>query len=226
MDQQTCFVLLLPPFIFFTIFILKHCQNRNQNLPPSPPSRPLTGHLHLLNIKKPFHIILASLSSHLGPIFSLRLGCKSFLIISSPSAVEDCFTTNDVVFANRPSSVAADHLTYNYSAYAWAPYGQLWRDLRRLTVVEQFSSRSLQRSAHIREEETLRILRRLRKESGTGRRFDLSHVISALSFNVRMRGIAGKLCVGEEEIGTEAGREILQSMRGMFSPIVLLGIMF
>ncbi|KAG6409250.1 hypothetical protein SASPL_132285 [Salvia splendens] len=224
MDHQTCFVLLLPPFIF-TLFILKHLsshqnQNQNQNLPPSPPSLPLIGHLHLL--KKPIHLTLASLSSHLGPIFSLRLGCKSFLIISSPSAIDECFTTNDVVFANRPSSLSGDHLTYNYSAYTWSPYGQLWRILRRLTVVELFSSRSLQRSAHIREEEMLRVLRRLRKESG--RRVDLNSLISAFSFNVVMRGIAGKLCVGEEEIGAEAGREILRSMRWMFSPTVSLGM--
>ncbi|KAG6383564.1 hypothetical protein SASPL_156679 [Salvia splendens] len=68
----------------------------------------------------------------------------------------------------------------------------------------------------------LRILRRLRKESG--KRVDLTNVIYAFSFNVVMRGITGKLIVGEEEIGTEAGREILQSMRGMFSPTVLMGM--
>ncbi|KAL1534196.1 cytochrome P450 81C13-like [Salvia divinorum] len=222
MDHQTYFLLLLPPLIFI-IFILKHfSSHQNKNHPPSPPSLPVIGHLHLLNLKNPLYLTLTSLSSLYGPIFSLRLGCKSFLIISSPSAVEESFTTNDVVFANRPTSVAGDHLTYNYSSYSWSPYGHLWRVLRRLTVVELFSSHSLQRSAHIREEEMLRILRLLRKESG--KRVDLNNVISTFSFNVVMRGIAGKLCVGEEEIGTEAGREILRWMRAMFSPTVLLGM--
>nr|AJD25195.1 cytochrome P450 CYP81C16 [Salvia miltiorrhiza] len=219
MENQSYFLVVMLPFVL-VILIFKHfSSHQSKNSPPSPPAVPLVGHLHL--IKNPLHLSLASLASRYGPIFSLRVGCKSFLVVSSPSAVEECFTKNDIVFADRPTSMAGDHLTYNYAAYTWSPYSHLWRVLRRMSVVQLFSSHSLQKSAQIREQEMLQILRLLHKESG--KKVDLNNLISTYSFNIVMRSIAGKRCVEEEEIGTEAGREILRQIRGLFSPTVLLG---
>ncbi|KAJ0085577.1 hypothetical protein Patl1_08872 [Pistacia atlantica] len=100
-----------------------------------------------------------------GPILHLRFGSKSILVVSSPSAVEECFTKNDIIFANRPRSSAGDHFTYNYTAFSWAPYGHLWRSLRRFSVVEVFSSNSLQKSSTILENEIARLLRQVLKQS-------------------------------------------------------------
>ncbi|KAK7822516.1 cytochrome p450 81d11, partial [Quercus suber] len=73
----------------------------------------------------------------------------SILIVSSPSAVEECFTKNDKIFANRPQTMAGDRLTYNCTAPVWAPYGHLWRNLRRVSTIEIFSHISLQKSSSL-----------------------------------------------------------------------------
>ncbi|KAL3613439.1 hypothetical protein CASFOL_042702 [Castilleja foliolosa] len=216
MDNLSYYLLLLIlPVVFFFFFIitLKKQSSSKLNSPPSPPSLPLIGHLHL--IKNALHLSLSSLSSQYGPVFSLRLGCKSFVVISSPSAVEECFTTNDVVFSNRPRSMGGDRLTYNYSAYVWSPYGHYWRTLRKLSVIELFSSHSLARSAETREEETRKIIRVLSKNRA--QKVDLNYLASVYTVNHMMRGVAGKSCVDEDEMVCETGRGKLEQVRGLFS---------
>ena len=89
--------------IFATFFlfykIIQSLKPNNKKLPPSPPSYPILGHLHLL--KPPFHRTLQSLAQRYGPIFSLQLGLQRALVVSSAWAAEECFSQNDVVFAKQ-----------------------------------------------------------------------------------------------------------------------------
>ncbi|XP_042445817.1 indolin-2-one monooxygenase-like [Zingiber officinale] len=98
--------------------------DRHQNhrrLLPSPPSFPILGHLHLLN--SPIHCHLAAISADHGPVVLLRFGSRPVLLVSSSSAVEECFTVHDVAFANRPRFLAGKILGYDFTAILWAPYG-------------------------------------------------------------------------------------------------------
>ncbi|CBI33746.3 unnamed protein product, partial [Vitis vinifera] len=88
-------------FLSFAFNIFLQRRRIHPHLPPSPPAIPILGHLHLL-LKPPIHRQLQSLSKKYGPIFSLRFGSSPVVIISSPSTVEECFTKNDIIFANRP----------------------------------------------------------------------------------------------------------------------------
>ncbi|KAL8487590.1 hypothetical protein ACS0TY_024054 [Phlomoides rotata] len=220
MENLSYYLVLVLPFVFFIIF---RYYSSASSLPPSPLALPLIGHLHL--IKDSLHLSLTSLSSRYGPILYLRLGCKSFLVVSSPSAVAECFTKNDIIFANRPRSMAADRLSYNYTAFGSISYGDLWRTLRRLSVVEMFSSHSLQKSALIREEEMHKIARVLHRVCrNEGQKVDLNNFISTYSFNIMMRVLAGKSCVGEEDIGSEVGKEAIKRLKETFVPALALGI--
>ncbi|CDP21125.1 unnamed protein product, partial [Coffea canephora] len=95
--------------LFFLLFsltlslLLFHKQRQRKTLPPSPPSLPIVGHLHLA--KQPLHKILKHLSDKYGPIFSLRFGNQLVVVISSPATVEKCFKKNNIIFANRPQSL-------------------------------------------------------------------------------------------------------------------------
>ncbi|CAA0819603.1 cytochrome P450- family 81- subfamily K-polypeptide 1 [Striga hermonthica] len=131
-----CYLLLLAlPLLSLFILLKKSSSRKSPNPPPSPRALPIIGHLHL--IKDPLHLSLASLSSRHGPIFSLRLGCRSFVVVSSPSAVEECFTKNDVVLSNRPRTMAGDRVTYNYTAYVWAPFNHVARAVAGKSLVEE-----------------------------------------------------------------------------------------
>ncbi|CBI19440.3 unnamed protein product, partial [Vitis vinifera] len=148
MDTSYCYILLF----LFIYFLTKHFFQSNKKLPPSPPlSLPIIGHLHLF--KKPLHRTFAKISNQYGPILFIRFGSRPVIIVSSPSAAEECFTKNDIVFANRPRLLAGKHLGYNYTTLTWAPYGQHWRNLRRIASLEILSSNRLQMFYDIRIDE-------------------------------------------------------------------------
>lgn len=202
-------------FFLSVIFIIKllYSHTHNQKLPPTPFSLPIIGHAHLF--KQPFHQTLETLSSQYGPIVYLKVGSRSILSISSPSLVEECFTKNDIIFANRPRTMAADHFAYNLTSPVWAPYGHLWRNLRRILAVEIFSQINLQRSSVVRQEEVHSLLRQIFRVSNRGpQRLELRYLFSLLLFNIMMRMVAGKPCVGEEAAASmDVGKQHLKEVK-------------
>ncbi|KAB1220301.1 Cytochrome P450 81D11 [Morella rubra] len=210
-------------FFLTVVFIIKLLHRRNRNSPPSPFCWPIIGHLHLC--RPPLYKALEALSLRYGPILSLKLGCRSFLVVSSPSAVEECFTKNDRVFANRPRIMAGDYLSYNYTALALAPYGHSWRSLRRFAAVEIFSQTSLQKSSIIRREEVNSLLRHVFKAS-RGKpnkvQFSLRYLLSLLTVNIVTRMVTGEPYVGEEAAGTDVGKQRLESFLEIyFSSLII-----
>ncbi|CAK9186299.1 unnamed protein product [Ilex paraguariensis] len=128
------------------------------NLPPRPVlALPVLGHFYLL--KQPLHRTLQKLTEKHGPIFSLRFGTRLVTIVSSSSAAEECFTKNDVVLADRPRFQIG--MGYNYTAVVGAPYGDHWRNLRRLSAQEIFSPSRLNMFLSIRQDGVKRLLRSL-----------------------------------------------------------------
>ncbi|XP_058187593.1 cytochrome P450 81Q32-like [Rhododendron vialii] len=196
---------IILPCISFTVFSLligliflsEKIHRRRRNLPPSPPSLPVIGHLHL--IKQPLHRTFHKLSQTLGPVFSVRFGSQLVVVVSSPSAVEECFTRNDIVLANRPRTTGGKYLGYNYTTVVASPYGDHWRNLRRLMSVEILSTSRLNGFLSIRQDEVERLLRRLYQRSSTDfAKVEMKSRLSDLTFNVVMRMIAGKRYYGED----------------------------
>ncbi|KAM6557972.1 hypothetical protein CsatA_027211 [Cannabis sativa] len=188
--------------IIFLCFFFKISNNNKKknkkNEPPSPPSYPIIGHLHLLSKQPLVHRALHNLSTKYGDVFSLRFGSRHVVIVSSPSAVQECFTKNDIVLANRPPLILNKHIGYNYTAILTSPYGDHWRNLRRIAVVEILSSARLNLSVNIRDDEIKRLLRKLNRVDEFGRRVELRSKLSELSFNIMMRMMAGKRYYGDD----------------------------
>ncbi|KAJ4837529.1 hypothetical protein Tsubulata_022423, partial [Turnera subulata] len=197
--DSTALYSLLSIFIVYILFkfFLNASKKHKINLPPSPPALPVIGHLHLL--KRPIHRSFENLSQKYGPIFYLKLGVRRAVVVSSPSAVEECFTKNDVVFANRPHTVTGKLLTHNYTTMGSAPYGDLWRNLRRIGAVEIFSATRLNNFLSIRKDEVKMLLRRLHRASGHGfAKVEVRPMLVDLTFNIIMRMVAGKRYYGED----------------------------
>ncbi|PPS18239.1 hypothetical protein GOBAR_AA02344 [Gossypium barbadense] len=165
------------------------------------------GHLHL--IKKPLHRTLAKLSKQHGPILFLRFGSRPVLVVSSPSATEECLSKNDTVFANRPRLLAGKHLGYDYTTLVWAPYGDHWRNLRRVASLQLLSSNRVQKYLGIRMDEVkslvFRLFRSTSKGSGEFQVVEMKSMFFELTLNVMMRMIAGKRYCrnGEDELEEE-----------------------
>ncbi|XP_021724291.1 cytochrome P450 81D11-like [Chenopodium quinoa] len=184
---------LFPSLFVIIVFLYKIIwpSKANMNLPPSPPSIPIWGHLHLL--KPPFHKTLLTLSERYGPIFSLRLGFQPLLVISSPSAVEECLNKNDIVFADRPNFIVGKILGYNFSILIWSPYGDHWRNLRRVGATTMFSFRKVNEASPSRKIEIHNmILEILTKSEGGTKKVNLNKIFDMVAHSFVMRVINGK----------------------------------
>nr|DAD41409.1 TPA_asm: hypothetical protein HUJ06_015732 [Nelumbo nucifera] len=184
------FVLFFLGFLLFSKFQF----GKKRKLPPSPLTLPIIGHLYLL-FKKPLYRTLAHISNKYGPISFLRFGSRPVLLVSSPSAAEECFTTNDILFANRPRLFAGKYIGYNYSSIAWSSYGNHWRNLRRISTIEILSTTRLQMFSRSRTNEIRSMIRRL--ASSGSKVVDMKSTFFELTLNVMMMMIAGKRYYGE-----------------------------
>ncbi|KAK4481537.1 hypothetical protein RD792_012438 [Penstemon davidsonii] len=200
-----------------TLYIFaKHFLHKFQNLPPTPIlNLPFIGHLYLL--KKPLHRTLAKISSTYGPLLLLQFGSRRILVVSSPSAAEECFTKYDFVFANRPHLLAGKHIGYNYTNLTFSSYGDHWRNLRRISSVEILSTHRLQMMQWIRVDEVKSMIRRLNRVSEEGRFIDMKSVFFDLTMNVMMRMIAGKRYYGENVEEVEEAKRFRKIVIDTFS---------
>ncbi|KAK2967648.1 hypothetical protein RJ640_030519 [Escallonia rubra] len=193
-------------FLLWLAFrLLSKARTKNQNLPPSPAGAlPVIGHLHLL--RPPLHRTLHKLSEKVGQqVISLQFGNRLVVVVSSSSVVEECFTKNDVVLANRPSFSIGKHLGYDHTTVVASPYGDHWRNLRRICALEIFSTSRLNMFASIRKDEIGILLQKLAQNSRHGfAKVELKSKLSELTINNIMRMVAGKRYFGDELDSDEA----------------------
>ncbi|ESQ41010.1 hypothetical protein EUTSA_v10016031mg [Eutrema salsugineum] len=198
---------------FFFFIIAKFLWSQNPKLPPSPTPLPIIGHLHLIK-KNPLPQALHLLSSNYGPVLFLKFGCRPVLILSSPDSIEDCFTNHDQTLANRPRTITSDHFSYGYKNFGFAPYGDLWRTLRRLSTLEFFSSASLHKNSFIRNEEVSHLCSILFRLSRDSRKVDLKYQFTLLTAHVILRLVSGNR--GVEESDPESEKRFLDDFKSRF----------
>ncbi|KAF5195189.1 Cytochrome p450 [Thalictrum thalictroides] len=207
------FLLFLSFFLFSRFFLSK----KTKNLPPSPPTIPIIGHLHLL--KKPLYRSLASITDKYGPVLYLWFGSRPVLVVSTPSAVEDCFTkNNDIVFANRPHFFLMGKLLgNNYTTIDSAPYGPNWRNLRRISAIEVLSATRVHSYGGIRLDEVKSMVKRLSNiGSDEYRTVEMKSMFFELTFNIMMRIIAGKRYYGEHVEDLEEAKRFQEVVKETF----------
>ncbi|KAE8679736.1 Cytochrome P450 81E8 [Hibiscus syriacus] len=192
-------------FLLICLNLLFQFKKHPKNLPPSPPSLPILGHVHLL--KPPLHRFYHRLSQTYGPVFSLRLGSRFVVVVSSSTVAEECFTKNDVVLANRPNLIMGNHFGYNYTTIATSSYGDHWRNLRRICATEIFSLSRLNAFASVRKDEVRRLLVKLSRDSRQGfAKVELKSMLTDLTFNNIVRMVAGKRYYGDEVTDEDEAR--------------------
>ncbi|PNX80085.1 isoflavone 2'-hydroxylase-like protein [Trifolium pratense] len=214
-----------------TLIFLLITTKKLKNLPPGPLSIPIIGNIHQL--KHPLHRTLYNLSQKYGQVFSLWFGSRLVVVVSSPSIVHECFTKNDTILANRPPLLAGKHIGYNYTAVTVAPYGDHWRNVRRIISLEVLSTHRLNSFLGIRKDEIVRLLQSLARSSRDGfAKVEMKSKFSEMTFNTIMRMISGKRYYGEDcdvsdEEGAKEFRELIKemvSLGGSSNPGEFVGI--
>ncbi|PHU20846.1 hypothetical protein BC332_11997 [Capsicum chinense] len=138
-------------FLFLHKLFSSSAKRPSRNVPKADGAWPIIGHLHLLNGPQMPHKVLSYMAEKYGPIFQLKLGVNQLVAVSDHKIVKECFTTNDMAFANRPKTLASEILGYSYAMFAFAPYGSYWREIRKIGTIELLSARRTEMFSHIRE---------------------------------------------------------------------------
>ncbi|CAN0838297.1 Cytochrome P450 71D8 [Linum grandiflorum] len=193
-----------PPFFLVTLTIVllstsliifcSRSKSAASNLPPGPWKLPIIGNLHQLIGDQP-HRRLNDLAQKYGPdVMWLQLGELSNIVISSPEAAKQVMKIHDLAFASRPLMFGPDIIFDGYKDIAFAPYGEHWRQMRKLCVLELLSTKRVRSFRRIREEEVSKLIDSLSSSALTtnNKPVDLSALVTTLTGCVTSRAAFGK----------------------------------
>ncbi|XP_059669700.1 desmethyl-deoxy-podophyllotoxin synthase-like [Cornus florida] len=182
-------------FLFFLFMLLKTMITSSPRLPPGPRKLPLIGNLHQFVGSLP-HRGLRDLAMKYGPLMHLRLGQLSFVVITSAEYAKEVMKTHDIIFASRPCSLATDIISKNDIAFA--PYGDHWRQLRKLCILELLSAKRVQSFRPIREEAISNLIQSIATHTA-GSLCNLTEKIFSMTYNITTKTAVGKKFDGQEE---------------------------
>ncbi|CAM0885420.1 unnamed protein product [Alopecurus aequalis] len=177
-------------------------------LPPGPWQLPVIGSLHHLVWKLP-HRAMRDLAHRYGPVMLLRLGEVPTLVLSSPDAASEVMKTQDIAFATRPLSTTIRVLSSNGRDMIFAPYGDYWRQLRKIAVTELLTVRRVRSFRTIREEEVAAMLRNVESAAMVGRPVEMRARFSAVVADSTFRAVMGDRCKQRELFLRELDKMIL-----------------
>ncbi|MFS7910907.1 putative cytochrome P450 [Helianthus anomalus] len=177
------FILLLITFIWFSSTL-----NPIKNRPPSPRKLPIIGNLHQLGSNP--HRALQTITNKHGPLVLIHLGSVPVLVASSAETACEILKTHDLIFASRPKLSIPDTLTYGSKNIAFAPYGEHWRRVRSIAVLQLLNNKRVQSFRQVREQETQVIIDEIGKSRGSV--IDLGELLNLLTNNVICRVALGR----------------------------------
>ncbi|KAM0846799.1 hypothetical protein ACQ4PT_055435 [Festuca glaucescens] len=186
-------------------------------LPPGPWNLPVIGSLHHLASTKLAHHALLRLSRQHGPLMLLKLGEMSTVIASTPEAAMEVLKTNDLALAARPSGPTVDVISCGGKGLIFAPYGEHWRQMRKVCVVELLSARQVWRIDSIKQDEVAYLVESVAAAASSV--FNLGEALAKLTSNVIARAAFGGKCPQQEEYLRELER--MTMLLGGFSLVDL-----
>ncbi|KAK7350658.1 hypothetical protein VNO77_09514 [Canavalia gladiata] len=189
-DLNTTFFMLLT-FLISMLGVFKLTRRSKRNLPPCPPKLPIIG--HYLQLGTLPHRSLQAFSQKYGPLLLLNLGQLSVLVVSSADLAKEVMQTQGIVFGSRPHLTSTRILLYGCKDVAFASYGGIWRQKRKLCVIELLSLRRVQSIQFIREEEAEALVNKIRQSSLTnGCSVNLSEMLAETANNIIFRCVFGR----------------------------------
>ncbi|AET00662.2 cytochrome P450 71D10 [Medicago truncatula] len=181
------FLILL---VLFKIVKRWSFNNSTTKLPPGPWELPLIGNLHQIISRSLPHHRFKILADKYGPLMHLKLGEVPYIIVSSPEIAKEIMKTHDLTFSDRPNLLLATILTYNATDVIFSKYGERWRQLRKICVVELLSAKRVQSFRSTREDEVSNLATSITASEGSI--VNLTHKIFSMTYGITTRAAFGK----------------------------------
>ncbi|XP_010676409.3 cytochrome P450 736A117 [Beta vulgaris subsp. vulgaris] len=218
--QTLIFYPFLLPFLLFALLFLYYntlssSTSTTKNQPPSPPKLPIIGNLHQIGPlpRQSF----SSLSHQYGHVMLLHFGSKPTLVISSADVAKEIMKTHDLLFCSRPRSLVTNKIFYGCKDMGFSPYGEHWRMMKSICVMQLLSNKKVQSYRKIREEEVGLIMEMIKKSKFSV--VDLSEIIMTQTYDLICRATFGRKYSGKDEDGIDFKELLLETMEllGVFS---------
>ncbi|XP_044973538.1 cytochrome P450 71A1-like [Hordeum vulgare subsp. vulgare] len=184
-------------------------------LPPTPPGLPVVGHLHLLGSLP--HRSLRALAATYGPVMHLRLGRVPTVVACSAAAAEEAMRTRDLDFASRPRLLMVDRFYYGTGGIGFAPYGEHWRQARRVCVTHMLNARRVASLGRVRAQEAAALVDRVRQHAGAV--VNLSDNLIVYSNTVISRCTFGDTDYGVEGSGGARLRKVFAEIEELLGTV-------
>ncbi|PHT53780.1 Cytochrome [Capsicum baccatum] len=141
----------------------------------------------------------------------LKLGSVDTLVVSSAEAASEIMKTHDLIFCDRPNSKVNKKLLYDFRDVSVAPYGEYWRQMRSICVLQLLSNKRVQDFRVVREEETALLVKKIKERSPEA--VNLSELFMTLTNDIASRAAFGrKYSEGE---GGEKFRKLMKEFVGI-----------
>ncbi|OIW19020.1 hypothetical protein TanjilG_10581 [Lupinus angustifolius] len=212
------FLLCLSIPLLLLLLFQKPRSTKNPCPPPGPRGLPIIGNLHQLNDSSTLHLQLWQLSKKYGPLFSLQLGLRPAIVVSSPKLAKEILKNHGLVFSGRPSLYGQQKLSYNGSEIVFSPYSDYWREIRKVCVLHIFSSKRVSSFSSIRHYEVKQMMKKISSHASSSTVTNLSELLMSLSSSIICRIAFGRKY---EDEGTEKSRfhKMLNEVQAMLGTI-------
>ncbi|GMI92375.1 TRANSPARENT TESTA 7, CYTOCHROME P450 75B1 [Hibiscus trionum] len=145
---------------YFLIPVLLSGRSENwKNAPPGPVGWPILGSLpHLSNR---LHEDFFNLAKIYGPLFSLNMGVKPTIVVSSPEMAVQVLKEKEGMFSSRTITEAIRVISYDAHSIIFSPYGPRWKALRRILITELLSPKAFEQFEPLRTSQVHGVLKYL-----------------------------------------------------------------
>ncbi|XP_045828439.1 cytochrome P450 83B1-like [Trifolium pratense] len=184
-------VLILCIIFSLPLFFLKRRTTTNAPYPPGPRGLPIIGNLHQLD-SPILYLQFSKLSKIYGPLFSVKLGLRPAIVVSSAKIAKEIFKNNDHVFSNRPILYGQQKLSYNGLDIAFAQYSDFWRDIRKICVINIFTTKRVSSYSSIRKYEMKQMIKKISNHASSSAVTNLSELLTSLSSTIICRIAFGR----------------------------------
>ncbi|PQP91661.1 cytochrome P450 78A5 [Prunus yedoensis var. nudiflora] len=192
-EAFACLFLFMAVFGFWLLpggLAWAFCKVRAFKAIPGPSGYPLIGSLTVFT-GSTRHRVLAKMAKSLKAeaLMSFSVGLTRFVISSQPETAKEIL--NSSAFANRPANETAYELLF-YRAMGFAPYGEYWRNLRRIAATHLFSPKRMAGSEVFRREVGFKMAEEIRSLMVEKGEVQMKNVLHFGSLNNVMMTVFGR----------------------------------
>ncbi|KAJ0789955.1 putative cytochrome P450 [Helianthus annuus] len=175
---------------------------RSKTTIPGPSGIPILGLIFAFTSSMT-HRTLAKLSVAFNAthLMAFSVGLTRFVISSHPETAKEIL--NSSAFADRPVKESAYELLF-HRAMGFAPYGEYWRNLRRISAIHMFSPKRVSGSGCFRAKTGLKLVNQISTSMNCKRFVEVKKLLHFASLNNVMMSVFGK---SYDDFGENGGGE-------------------